>query len=426
MKKFLRNKNIRIGGFYVFASVFSSFMTMAAGIVMIKWLTPAEIGMWQSISAFQAYFTILEIGIPNGLNRELPFLMGQQKDDEAVKYVSAAYFYSFLLAGVLLLATLIAVVLLWIFHKPIDFISGITTLGVVVCLISIQRFLTVTFRSLQSFHKLSARYIFNGFAVISLLPLVYYYKYYGLLVYNIGILLINVIQLYWIRPIKIKPQLDFTVLKNLSKTGIPVYIMGYFRGISASFNRLVLLKFGGVIMVGSFAPVAAVISSLNLFPTVFANMFFPRMTHRFGQTGDPKSLWGPVWKTLLILFVINIPIVAMIWGITPYLISTYFPNYNSAIPAMQIAAVALLFSGGLVTHNCFYSIKAYNVAALYSIVEFSMLAVVPYAMVKINEPQMLVQVAKAVVITSFLLFILNFVLLRRTLYNPKYLAVPNA
>lgn len=417
----LKNKLFKIGGRYAGASIFTSFVTMATGIIMIKWLDPKELGLWQSLSVFQVYFPILEFGIPNGLNRELPFLMGQGKEEEAERHASAAYAYAKFLSFLSLVITIIISFILLLLDKPFTLVAGVFAVGCTISLTAIQRYLTVTFRSAQSFHKLSVVYLWNAFAVVCLFPLIYFFHYYGLLIFNVAILFIKFLQMYMVRPLKVKPQFNKESFKHLAVVGLPVYIMGYFRGIANSFSRLVLLSYGGIITVGIYAPVAAIGTAMNLFPTVFANLFFPQMTHRYGQTGDAKTLWPAVWKSCLILFVVNVPLVFAIWLGTPYLVNEFFPKYTSAIVAMQWISLTFLFSGGLVTHNTLYSIKAYRTATIYSIAEVLLYAIVPYSFVHWGGNQIIDQTAKAIVLVTFILFLLNFILLRQALFHPKFM-----
>lgn len=415
-----KNKLFRTGAVYGSASLLKSGATMIAGIVMIRWLDPEQIGLWQSLTVLMAYTSFPQLGINQGLNRELPFLYGQDKTEKGNYLASSAQAYMSYLSLLFVLITLIIGFVFLIQGKPIKLISGIFILGFMISLNTFNNFLSVTYRTAKAFDKLAKVFFIDTILIIGILPIIYFYNYYGLLVYNLVSVLILSILMFSARPLKIKNNLDFKNIWELIKTGAPIFAMGYIKQVSRSFIRLVLLNAGGIRLVGLFAPVSAVSNIMTVFPTIFANFFYPQMTYRFGKTGDPKTLWPTVKKTYIILFVVSIPLVVCIWFVTPFLITNYFEKYKESIYAIQIMAISLSFSGGRVTHNLFYSIKAYKYSYVYTGIELLLYAIVPIFFVDIFSNK-LTGISYAVLLISISTFIINIILLRQALFNPKFL-----
>jgi O-antigen/teichoic acid export membrane protein len=422
LSKLLSSKSIQTGALYGTSSMFMSIATMVAGIVMIKWLEPEQIGLWQSLTVITAYTSFAQLGINQGLNRELPYHYGKGDVSKGNSLAETNQAYATFLSLFFLSITIIAVSVLLLFSKPYSLIAGVLTLGLVISLNTFNNFLVVTYRSAKAFNKLSIVYFTNGFLILLLLPFIYFFKYYGLLMYSFSSALFLNTLMFIFRPLKIKSSFKRIEVIHLIKTGFPIFVMGYLRNVARTSIRLTLLFKGGIKIVGLFSPVSAVYSVMSLFPNIFANYFYPQMTYRYGKTGDPKILWPIVVKTYLILFSISIPLVILIWCITPYVINTYFQKYSESIKAIQIMAISLSFGGAIITHNVFYSIKAYTYSYVYTAVELLLYGLVPIAMINVFS-NILTSVSFSVLIINIITFSLNFALLRHALFNPKYVII---
>ena len=91
--KFQSNDLINNGSYYSLSSTINSISKMFVGIVIMKWLNPYELGLWNAVSIFLAYIPFFQLGIQNGLSIELPLLMGNN-DKDYKKYISSARWYS--------------------------------------------------------------------------------------------------------------------------------------------------------------------------------------------------------------------------------------------------------------------------------------------------------------------------------------------
>jgi hypothetical protein len=85
-------------------------------------------------------------------------------------------------------------------------------------------------------------------------------------------------------------------------------------------------------------------------------------------------------------------------------------------------AISLSFGGAIITHNVFYSIKAYTYSYVYTAVELLLYGLVPIAMINVFS-NILTSVSFSVLIINIITFSLNFALLRHALFNPKYVII---
>lgn len=419
LKNILRNKDYRIGSIYGISSLLASLISMVTGIIIIRWIEPSQLGIWQSLTIIQLYLPFLEVGIPNGLNRELPFQYGQGNKEKGVELAQTAQFYMIGNAFLLFAGTLLVVPILYFFAYDLKVVTGALAVGLMASMTTYDRYLTVTFRSAQSFLELSKIQFIRSIAQLILFPIVYFYNYYGLLLYSFLVLFVFVVLKHFNRPILEGPKWDKESFFFLIKTGLPVFGMGYLRGISNSFTRIVLLMKGSVLQVGLFTPVNAVGAIITILPGILSNYFFPKMNIRLGQSNDPTKLWPMVVKLNGIMMVLSIPFVIGTWLLTPYFMNFFFEKYTSATLAMQLFSLNMIFAGTLISHNVIYAVKAYKLGYIFTFVEFCLRFICPYLLVVLFSGNILTLTSIGVLISNLLLFVLNIILIRFALFTSK-------
>ena len=57
-------------------------------LIVARWVGPEQYGIWNALQPLLTYSVIVFCGIPNGLNREIPFLAGKGETAEAQKLVN--------------------------------------------------------------------------------------------------------------------------------------------------------------------------------------------------------------------------------------------------------------------------------------------------------------------------------------------------
>jgi len=412
---FFKSKNIKTGFIFGSASLWSTAITTVVGIVMIKWIEPSELGIWQSISIIQLYIPFLEFGIPNGLNRELPYLYGKGEQDKASSQAQTALSYMLLVSYILLGLTFLSFIWLYLKNVELKLIAGVAVVGLMSSFTAYQRYLTVTFRSSQSFIILSKIYVYKSVFQLVFFPIVYFWDYYGLLIYSFLITVVHVGLMHYNRPIVLPPIFNKVHFKTLSKVGLPVFGIGYLRGVGNSFSRLLLLKYGGVLSVGLFTPVSAVASMLSVFPGIMSNYLFPKMSYTLGRTDSVKTFWPLILKINGSFLLLGSGICTFIWFTIPIVINSYFNNYADSIQAIKIYSVSALFLGTFVSHDVFYAIKAYNYAYVFIALELLLRLLCPYIAVSEFQGNMLTLMAYGILASNFLLFSINLFMLRLVL-----------
>src|SRR5690554_4785759 len=86
-------KNNKVAGKYIGSGLLKSAIQMLSGLIILRWIAPEELGLWQSFTVFVGYVTILNLGVPVGINRELPFFLGKGDENRGLALLKTAGAY---------------------------------------------------------------------------------------------------------------------------------------------------------------------------------------------------------------------------------------------------------------------------------------------------------------------------------------------
>lgn len=395
-----------------------SFVSMFVNILVLKWVLPYDLGIWQSVSVFLTYVPILGLGVIPGLSREIPYLFGQGKENEAKDLAIAARTYSIIVSFLILFVAIISYVIYQfnVGNSKIQFAILVT--GCIASITIYKSYLLSTYRSANSFNTLAVIYYVQSVFLLACIPLIYIYKYWGLMVYHLADVVVLVYFMNRYQPLKVTKWGNLKGLKSLFKVGFPMFIATYIRTVSQSFPRLFILSKNGVELLGLFSPVMAVMGVCNLLPATISQFSYPRFTYIYGKTGNAKNLWHIVWKIHIAVFLIAIPCSILAWYLLPGVMS-FFPKYVEAVLAMRLIVISTILSATIVTYPCLYSIKAYYHAGVFVIIEF--LSFWLFSNLALHRGgDILTNMAVGIFCSQMICIISNFLILRHALFSKKF------
>lgn len=369
LRKLLNKKN-KTGLYFSASSLMLSFVNTICSLLTISWLLPSEIGLWNSIIVVQSYVFIAQLGVFNGLNREIPYYYGKGELQKVNDYASTALWLSRLLIISSFILNIVVFVYMFLSNNYEDnVIISVLIIGFIASNQFYDNYLIVTFRSSSSFLKLAKIYLIQSFIIGASLSFVYFWGYKGFVFRALFISVSQIFLTHINRPLNVKAKFNKQIYFDLIKVGFPIFILGYLISITNTFSRIILLNVDGVISVGLFAPALAVITTVKLFPNIVSQYVYPKMTYSWGMYHDKKIIWGWVWKSALYLFVLFIPIVIVGWYLIPIIIENLFPKYIESVFAARIALLSCLTSGVAIGLNSLNAIKAYYSMLIITIIK---------------------------------------------------------
>lgn len=393
--------------FFSISSLLYSISLMFTNFMVIKWIPPVEMGLWNTFLIITSYSFILQLGVLNGLNRELPYFLGKNDINRSSSLASTGLFVATAATIIALLLSIISILYI-IYFYPLDIFTVYTLISVafLVVIYFYQNYLIVTYRTNGAFMKLAKVYLLNSLIIILSLVLVWQYKYSGFLIRVVLLSLILTLGLHIFRPLKdTKPKYNKNSFLLLIKTGAPLFLAGYIAGLSKTLNRVFLANFVGILYVGYYSPALAILVVMNLFPAQIAQYLYPQMSYEYGKTGDKQKLWKWVWKSALGLIALLTPFGIIAWYIVPLAINAFFPDYAEGIFAAQLAIISGIISGSLVGLNVLNSIKAFKTIFSINVTKLLLNIALMYLGVIYFEP--LTGVALGLVLSDLLYFLLG-------------------
>lgn len=329
---------------YLSSSILGSIVGIFSGFFTYRYIEPSILGIWTLFTIYEVYATFTRLGVINGLGRELPYLFGKGDYDEAEKLASTGLFYS-LFSNVILLMALPFI----LNEKSIDWNDNNYVLAFIIILTRIvlssyTSYLSVTFRTNQSFSDLSN--ITNILTILRLfsLTIVVYFGFTGFLFRELLLSIFEMALMHWKRPISVLPKLSKCDLFKLFKVGFPLFLTSYLFSFIDTIPRLYIIRFGSIEQLGLFSPVVIMLGLAALLPNAISSYMYPKMSFEFGASQDKSKIWRIVFLTSTASLISGIPLFLCVYFLADY-IYLIFPKYAEVSDYLKITSFGMLFIG---------------------------------------------------------------------------------
>ena len=318
-----------------------------SGLIVARLVDPDDMGIFVSTSIVLTFIPILLIGVNNGLNRNLPYVLGQGKLDEAQEMRNTAITFAMIISG-LVFVSILFIGLYFVFQGKVKLAYAFLATTILSSVYPLTAMQEVTYRTNNDFLKLSRIKFYNVFIAFGTILLVIYYEYIGMLIRSVVIALFYLFFLFYLSKIKIKLGIKKDVMKGLLKTGFPIALVSYMYAIYVGLDKVFILKYFGTEEIGNFVPAIQVSIALAVLPTSIFQIIYPRMANKYGQTNSISSLKKLAFKPQLLLAFALIPVFGVAILLIGPFVEQVLPNYTSGIPAAKwmIVVVYLRCLGG--------------------------------------------------------------------------------
>ena len=371
------NKEHRAPVFFTGSSIMLSVAQLISGVVIVHYIGPREMGLWASVSLALTYAFFALAGVQNGLSRELPYYLGANNDGMARRLAATTLFYTTGGCLLTLLAGVGAVTYLVVKHADIKLTYAVAAVTFLVMFKFYQNYLFVTFRSKNSFMDLARVQVWQAALMVGALPLLFL-RYDGMLLRYVLVAGLSVYLMHRARPMHILPSWRMDSFFLLLKTGIPIFATDYISNCAGTLDKVALLKFGGVEQVGLYALAISAYSAFQVVPQSIAHYAYPRMSHHYGRTNNPRVLWGMAWKTSLVVVGSMIPIAIIGCALLPTCVKFLFPKYVAGTHAAEVTLFTAVAYGATMGSNALASLKAWSHLFAYQLSYAGLLAIAPF------------------------------------------------
>ncbi len=316
-------------------SAVSTGLNMLGGILVARLVAPATLGLLNGITLVQGYAPLLQLGILNGLNRDLPYYIGKGERQRAHELAAAAQAWALALGGAGCLG-LLGVAAWQLARNELWLAAGwLANAILIVTLFYKDWYLNFTFRTSHDFTKLAVASVVQSAANVAFLVLVVLWSFYGLCLRSVLVAVAGTALLHYWRPLRVGPRWNFRHLKHLLYIGAPIYAVGQLYTIWTPLNSTLVLEYTGTKGLGLYSIVFMAVMAMDILPNAVAQVIYPRMCEQFGRTEKVHDLFHMVWRPTLWTVIGLVPVIAAAEWVLEPVVRWVTPAYVEAVPAVR-------------------------------------------------------------------------------------------
>ena len=321
------------------SELFSSALRVIQGIILIKLLTPTELGLWTGLLLISTYGAHSHLGILNGITRQVPFYRGIGNEEKVNLLLEASKAWVFLLSLVWGLATIFAILILYKNHD-LTFLFGLITIGLSMTMRIQSQYFNSSFRASQQFDRVSAVKIAEAIVLFMGVSLVAFFGFIGLCLRYIVFAFVSLFSSITLDTFRVKAKWDSASILELLKIGVPIFIVGFSLVMLTTLDRIIILQLLDVEALGFYYLALTMQSVLILVPSVMGQVIYPQLSERFGRLGFSKEIVFLAAKTSIISSVSTLFFAAIFYVSVPWVIESFFPIYSQGIEPMKVLLIA--------------------------------------------------------------------------------------
>ncbi len=339
------------------------FTQLCCQLVVLKFIPPDLIGVWQFAIVVNTYLLFSQLGIVGAMNREYPYFMGKGDTAMAKDIVHTARAYN--LANSVIVGLVFVIGAFVVVNRGQQWYSTFMTMAIVAPLQLYTGYLEGTYRSADVFGALSRRKIMLIPVHVASIALPWKLGFNGFLIRELFVAGFCALICHLSRPIRVRPIFHFGVFKVLFSTGWRLFVRNYLSKVAFSFPRLALVSLGGVASLGLFTPVSWMFTGISGIAASFGAYLYPKLTYRYAKGDIP--IGKIAIRASLAAMLLLLPCVVLGLCFLPWLMHTLMPQYAPAVRAAQVTLVASLLECMSVATVVFAAVKAWRAMFTYVI-----------------------------------------------------------
>jgi O-antigen/teichoic acid export membrane protein len=290
---------------------------------------------------FLLYGVLVTLGVPSGMNREVPMLKGKGREDLAHLAANVALWFVLVTSLIGAFATVL-ILSSGLITKVST--SSLVAMGGLFLTWSVYQYFQMRLRSTIRFRQMTIQqFVFAGLLPLVVLPMTNSFKLIGFISGQAFVAFLAILVICRISTFQIEFQFDWSILRRLITIGFPIMSAGLLFALLTSIDRWVILRYNGVEALGQYTLAILSVSILSLLPAVISQQLYPRMAFLYGSTGEKRSLLPIVLRQSLASTGVTLPLIAAAFLLMPFLVETFLPDYAAGIRAARIVLVGLAF-----------------------------------------------------------------------------------
>jgi O-antigen/teichoic acid export membrane protein len=325
----------------VFLPTFLSGLLMfLSGMLTRKFMDPEAFGLWLTLQLIILYGAFIQLGIINGVHREIPRLLGQSKETEAHRLRELGY------SWLLLLFIICAFISIGVLFLDLELKLRIL-ISLSIITVPIQQFLAlgrVLYITISDFKKVAnIQMIFGPVQSLLTIAFVYLWDIYGMFIAVILANLIGSLYSYLAFDNKMNIYINLKEIKRIMKFGVPLLMVSFAYMLLISFDRMFISFALGPKELGYYSIALLMYQTLIMFPQILEQVLYPKLNFQYGKSKKDEELLTLIENPSKALAIFMPFMLGTVSIITPFFINEFLPNYTNGIQAAIILIQGIFF-----------------------------------------------------------------------------------
>lgn len=323
-------------------------INMVGGIVLTASATHVlnsnDWGSLQEYMLWASNLTVLGIGVPNAVNRQVAYYLAIENKDKAIGVVRRSWIHAWhasligAIIGTIILSSRLPQ------NSTTTCFIGCAIFLIFVCTEPFVQHLDSVFLSSQSYKSFGNALVWQFAAQVVGGYLIFIWGIWGFLIARISVATARLVPKLLSTPIKPTVANCNVKLNELIIVGGPLLLVGFAANQFNSFDRLLASIFLDQTIIGNLSVSTIVTSGILYIPQIIATLYYAKLTGKYAATKDVKSIKIDVVQMLIITGAIVACVCAVMFVLIEPISAIAFKQHISTMVSVKINIIGSLFS----------------------------------------------------------------------------------
>lgn len=325
------------------ATLISSGLSFVLGVVSRNILGPEQYGYWVSLSIAFTFIPLLQFGVLNAMNREIPYYIARNSIEEVNQIRQKTFSYLITFPTFIMLLLLLLSIFIYYSNVASEYKIGSFFISIIGVLLFLTSYVEMYYKSIQDFKSVSKLIVVKGItqsvvSIIFILVLGFIGLFIGMIV---GIIIEIMIGRQAFKKMKLILDFKFQNYIPLIKVGFPILMVGLIWSILIATDKIIITFMLDAVSLGNYSVALMVFSTMMLLPQVVSQVHYPKIVAMVSK--EEYDLIKHSYKRVN-FFLLVISIIVVLFGLLllPPIIKLLMPEYEAGIVSAQILLVGLI------------------------------------------------------------------------------------
>lgn len=322
---------------YLLAQYSTPIVGFLASFLVMRFVEPEIIGAFNSVFIYSTYFGFLQMGVFNGLNRNLAYYKGKGDVTKVSLASSTGFYFSLMIAAI----SLLIVVLLYktsMNDRTLIVKLSFLYLAITVFVGPIVNLLETLYRTGQDFKALGKSIGIENLSYLALSILIVKLGFFGFILAQVARVSIGLLLRMYGKLKTIKFVFSIKILKEQISVGFMIMINSYLYTTFFIFDEFYVANNFDNFNLGNYYLVRLVLFLIPVVPNSLTTIFYPKASTLYGASQDNPSILRGFYNKALIINIFAVLAIIFILFLTIEPVTYYFvPKYYQGIEYAKCA-----------------------------------------------------------------------------------------